>query len=161
MFEHAYDNVEYRFRHTDPDPLRGLALVQDLLRLPRPPALEATRYDLSFHSGGMGVLDRHAVALDMDLPGWVRSLRLLDAVALDEACGDEEWREDLLWLIEREQDASPRDAAIRFINEARQPFQPECTATSAIFFGRWSNVNDWTVLWQCGSTINLLAYSQG
>jgi hypothetical protein len=60
---HPYDNIERRYRHTDIPNAEGLAVAARLLQLPEPLSGDEVFYDLSFFSGGIGVLDRLAISL--------------------------------------------------------------------------------------------------
>jgi hypothetical protein len=63
---HPYDGVERRYRHTDAERDTGLAIVARLLRLPHISSSQVVGYDLSFYSGGIGVLDKLAITLQAD-----------------------------------------------------------------------------------------------
>jgi thiol-disulfide isomerase/thioredoxin len=82
----------------------------------------------------------------------------LDAVVVGELVGDE----DFLWLVRGDEETvAPEVAVVEFVNEQRKEFQPVCLATDRVFFQRWSNVNDWLVLWGDDSRLSYLAYSAG
>ena len=59
-----YDNKEYRFRDEDSSTQAGRQRVAALLGLPNAPSPEGLRFDLSFFSGGIGVYDKHAIAMN-------------------------------------------------------------------------------------------------
>ena len=158
---HPYDNVERRYRHTDGARGEGHDVVAQVLGLPRPPAGELL-FDLSFFSGGIGVLDRLAISMPADPVLWSRVATSLRCRTLEEACTEELWLEQLIWLLTGEQERIPlRPAAAQFINRERRAFQPECVQTHRILFGHESDVNDWTALWGDDGRLNYLGYSQG
>ena len=136
-------------------------VVARVLGLPEPPAGELL-YDLSFFSGGIGVLDREAITLPADSALWSSVASSLRGRTPEEAAADRSWGGELIWLLTGEKKVVPiRPAAIRFINQHRQAFQAECVPSSRIFFGRESDVNDWLVLWGDDARLNYLGYSQG
>ena len=151
---HPYDGVTRRFRHTDAETAAGLAAVGKLLRWAGP--LAGLEYDVSFYSGGVGVLDTLAITFSVGAEGWGPFVRALDAVAVVELVGDE----DFLWLV-RGDEETVAVAVVEFVNEQRKEFQPVCLGTDRVFFQRWSNVNDWLVLWGADSRLSYLAYSAG
>ena len=153
---HPYDGVERRYRHTDADTAAGLAAVGKLLRWAGP--LAGLEYDVSFYSGGVGVLDKLAISFAVGTEGWGPFVRALEAVPVGELAGDE----DCLWLVRGDEETvAPEVAVVGFVNEQRKAFQPVCLATDRVFFQRWSNVNDWLVLWGDDSRLSYLAYSAG
>lgn len=159
---HPYDNTERRYRHTDQDQSDGLKAVALLLHLQKPPAKEALLYDLSFYSGGIGVLDTLAITLPTDSDLWASICEALMVATPEEAAADAAWGEDFLWLVAgEEKQVAPREAAVRFINEERKGFQDECNGESCILFSQWSDVNDWTALWGNDEKLNYAGYSQG
>jgi hypothetical protein len=134
---HPYDRLERRFRHTDTEQAAGLAIVARLLRLPRLPSSQAALYDLSFYSGGIGVLDKLAITLQADRSIWASVSAALAAITLEQALRDPESADDLAWLLsDDEQPAEIRELAARFINQERHAFQTECDATSRILLPR-------------------------
>jgi hypothetical protein len=159
---HPYDNQERRYHHTDPHQGEGLAVVATLLGLAEPPSAEGVLYDLSIYSGGIGVLDRLAITLPADPDLWAQVIEAASAKSPEEASQDEVWSRDFRWLLDAEDESlPPREAAVRFINSERRPFQPGCLATARILFGNDSNVNDWVALWGDDTRLSYLGYSQG
>lgn len=158
---HPYDSVRRRFCHTDAAQDEGRALIARLLGLPAPLAGELL-YDLSFFSGGIGVIDHLAITLPSDGALWSRVAGSLCARTLAEAAADQSWAGDLIGLLTGEEEAVPlRPAAVQFINQHRREVQAECAPASCILFGYESNVNDWVVLWGEDAQLNYLGYSQG
>ncbi len=158
---HPYDNVERCFRHTDAARDEGRVVVARVLGLPQPPAGELL-YDLSFFSGGIGVLDRLAITLAADPALWSSVASSLRGRTPEDAAADRSWAGELIWLLTGEEDeVSIRPAAARFINQHRREFQPECVPSSRILFGHESNVNDWVALWGDDTRLSYFGYSQG
>jgi len=159
---HPYDGKEHRYRHTDSDLAPGVRIVMDLLHLPAPPSASGLMYDLSFYSGGIGVMDRLAITLPRESSNVPVILARLSCKPPEEIASDPSCQDDFLWLIDNEDDPLPvRAAATRFINENRQEFQPECQVSSAMWFVAESNVNAWTALWETDGVLSYLAYDQG
>jgi hypothetical protein len=158
---HPYDGKERRYRHTDDDVHEGIQLLTQILGLPTPPPQLGLRYDLSFYSGGIGVLDRLAITLPLQRPQALDVVARLQARGPEDAVADADWRDDFLWLIDDEDNRLPRIAAARFINGNRSEFQSPCDASDAIWFESESDVNAWTALWHTHDMLNYLAYAQG
>jgi hypothetical protein len=159
---HPYDGVDRRFRHTDADPATGLAIVAHILGLPRTPSSQGLLYDLSFYSGGIGILDHLAIAIPADLGLWAGVIAALSAREPELAANDVGWAEAFLWLIKgAEQPSLIREAAMEFVNSKLKSFQEECTPRSRLLFQYNSDVNDWAVIWGTVAHLNYLGYSQG
>jgi hypothetical protein len=159
---HPYDNKERRYRHTDSEMSDGIRIVTKLLCLFSPPPAIGLLYDLSFFSGGIGVVDKLAITLpteNISVPSIVASLQFKSP---EDAVSDAGWKDDFLWLVDDEDDPLPvRGAVARFINENRSGFQPQCGASDLIWFEAESNVNHWTALWETEGALSYLSYDQG
>ncbi|MFT3775937.1 MAG: hypothetical protein QM820_62125 [Minicystis sp.] len=159
---HPYDGITRRFRHTDEDPREGLDLIARLLGLPQPPAPDRALYDLSFYSGGIGVVDRLALTVHVTPAIWAHVASAMDAVAPEEAEMAPEWADELAWLFTGEEERVPlRPAAVAFINGERRDFQAECSPADRILIVQESGVNHWNVLWGTDQRLNHLGYDQG
>jgi hypothetical protein len=157
---HPYDGKERRYRNSDADRADGLKIVAKLLRLASPPEPNSLRYDLSFYSGGIGVLDVLGITYACSLAEFERIAVGLNAQDVAAAVGDPAWAGDLLWLIDADV-LLPGDAATRFVLEEKFDFQAVCTPSSPTRFVVGSGVNDWTVLWFESLHLNYRGYSQG
>lgn len=157
-----YDNKEYRFRDSDSSAQTGRERVAALLGLPKAPKQERLQFDLSFFSGGIGVYDQHAIAMNTDADLWSTVKKHLSAKTPTESVSDEAWSEEFIWLICGD-DGYPsiNDAAVSFINAERKDFQAKCTHKMTVLFQACSNVNDWAALWGTGTRLHFLAVSQG
>ncbi|MBA4187021.1 MAG: hypothetical protein C0467_03290 [Planctomycetaceae bacterium] len=161
---HSYDNVERRFRHTDSGEL-GRAIAAQLLGCPEAPP-GGWYFDLSFFSGGIGVIDQLAISVPEPAywtrENWAQVVNNIRGRSPEEAESDVAWASELIWLFTGEEDVIPmRSAAVGFANENRRPFQTECSTSSQIYVRQDSDVNDWVVIWGDSSVLNLLGYSQG
>lgn len=157
---HPYDGKERRFTHKDIKQGKGLSIINDLLGFE--PQGNGLLYDLSFYSGGIGVIDKLAITFPASYCKFEVLKNKLEILSPEDAGNDEFWSEDFIWLVEDEalkQDI--RVKSINFINENKLPFQATCTANSDIFFVKWSDVNDWTVIWIDSGVFNYAAFSQG
>lgn len=160
--EHPYDNQERRYRHDGPHRARGLQLVAELLRLADGALVESAKFDLSFYSGGMGVVDRLAIHLQAAAEVVEQVVRNLEGATPEALALNPAYAEDFLWLVSDDGNNSlPRSDSVRFVNQERKEFQPLCDDHSRVFFTDWSNVNDWVVLWTAAGSLNYLGYSQG
>jgi hypothetical protein len=159
---HPYDGVDRHYRHSDADPAAGLAIVARTLGLAETPSSEGLLYDLSIYSGGIGVLDRLAIAIPADPGLWGAVTAALTAREPEDAANDAEWAKDFLWLMHGNEPPSPvREAAMKFVNRERRSFQEQCTPGSRLLFQRHSDVNDWAVIWGTDARLNYLGFSQG
>lgn len=162
---HPYDGQERRFRHDDAEArriARGRALVAELLGLPAPPASADLRYDLRFYSGGIGVLDRLHIALPCapaEVDAIVARLRLVTPEA---AVADAAWRDEFEWLVHGE-DAprSLRTAVAAFVEAERAAFQPRPEAEARVWFAPDSGANAWSLVYEQGGELCLIAFDQG
>ena len=159
---HPYDGKERRYRHTDSDQVDGLTAVKQVLRLAKPPSPNGLLYDLSFFSGGIGVLDHLAISLPADATLWATLSSEFKAATPEEAGTHPTWAEELFWLLSGGLETLPaREAAVRFINDHRRDFQTECVPSAQILFGWESDVNHWDVLWRDERSLNYIGYDQG
>lgn len=159
---HPYDGIERRFRDTDPDAARGREVLLHVLGL-RPDELRGpARYDLSFYSGGIGVLDRLAATIGFDAQVWSALLARGSFHDPAELARDPDEGESFRWLVMGEDESpDPHAAARAFIDEERAEFQPPCVPARELVFSTHSGVNDWSALWCAGEQIAFLAFSQG
>lgn len=160
---HPYDNIERRYRHTDLSITEGLLIVARLLHLAQSLTYnESTFFDLSFFSGGMGVLDRLAIRLPAGPELWQHAGTALQARTPEEMSADVAVAEDFRWLLCGDEEwSSPRLAAVQFINSERHSFHRQCRPTDRILFAGASDVNDWVALWGDDTEFNYLGFSQG
>jgi hypothetical protein len=96
MSPRPYDNVEYRYRHSDSDREQGLARVASLLGLAGVSDQRGLFYDLSFYSGGTGVDDRLAVTMPANAAVWMAILDAQPVKTPEEIASDPELAEDFL-----------------------------------------------------------------
>jgi len=158
---HPYDNRERRFRHDDSSAGKGRAIVAELLHIDQHAADQAS-FDLSYFSGGIGVIDRLAISLPANAELWSRVSGALKTRLLSDVPPEDPLHEDILWLLTGEEDLVPlQPAAVRFLNRERKAFQSECVETDRIMFNEYSNVNAWTALWGTDTKLNYLYYDQG
>ncbi|MEZ6095275.1 MAG: hypothetical protein R3C03_13760 [Pirellulaceae bacterium] len=157
-----YDNKEYRFRETDSSARDGRERAASLLGLAEAPGSDGLQFDLSFFSGGIGVCDKHAIAMNADSTVWAAVIKHLSAMVPSELASDDGWSDEFIWLIAREELVRSLDeSVVAFINEERRDFQDVCTSSDTVMFRNCSNVNDWAVIWGFQNRLNFLAFSQG
>ncbi len=146
---HPYDGVERRFHHDDRDPAEGRGIVARVLRIPLPAPPPALRYELSFYSGGIGIVDRLRVSIALDSATPV--VRGCGLAPLAEGARD-------VWFVEEEEPLTAAHLAA-FVEENRASFQP-AVATHA-WFDPESSVNGWTLVYYAEGAVHYLAYDQG
>jgi hypothetical protein len=158
---HPYDDVNRQFHHHDRDRAMGLAIITKRLGLPTISLMSDALYDLSFYSGGMGIIDNLAITIPADREKWTIIVQALNAKSPEDAVIDPKWADDFLWLVtDDEAPLSPRESAVNFINEHRSEFQLVCCSTDHIFFQYDSSVNSWVALWGSNEQVNYLGYDQ-
>jgi hypothetical protein len=119
-------------------------------------------YDLSFYSGGIGVLDNLAIAIHADRSTWASVAEALRAKTPEQASDDADWAGELVWLFTGAEEPVPiRELAVEFINRERYEFQTACRATDRILLADGSGVNWWLALWGDDATLNYRSYDQG
>ncbi len=153
---HPYDGRERRFRDSDEDRRAGLEILAGLLEVASLPG--DARYDLSFYSGGIGVLDHLAIA--------ARGVEPPARLWLPErAIEDPQDRDCIECLVGCDDEAEPpvplRAAIAAFIEEHREPWQPACAATDEMWIDPTSGVNAWSIGWRKDGVLGYLGFDQG
>lgn len=157
-----YDGKQRLYRHTDPDTGPGLAVLRRVLKLPASASISGVRWEMSFYSGGLGTLDRVAVAIPTRGLALTAILHDLEARAPVDARGVASCDEELQWLLfDGEQPESAAEAVVSFVEEERHAFQTQCSAADRVWFVDGSDVNDWAALWESDGVLNFLSASQG
>lgn len=162
---HPYDGRVRRFRDSDEDPAavaRGRGLVAAQLSLPGPPPAAGLRYDLSFDSGGSGVLDRLYAAFPC-APAEAAAIAARAGFLAVTAPWPEEDRRSLEWLVHLEDlpDATLVDAVAAFVAEERVDFQPPPGDDTTVWAEPGSDVNHWCLLYATGGVLAYIAFDQG
>lgn len=163
MTLHPYDGQTRRFRDDDgsdrPIALAVLARIFGVDAQALPPE---TRWDLSFYSGGIGILDNLAISLPVthsELPEILSRLHMRDCAT---ALGDEYIRWMLQIRDDENPDGEPVEIAVpRFVAEHRAAFQPQLASPSDLWIADGSGVNSWEVAWWVDGTLAYLAFDQG
>lgn len=163
---HPYDGRTRCFTHDDAAPeqrARGRALVARLLGLPALPIAEGLRYSLSFHSGGIGVLDRLHVAMPCTEQEAEVIAARLGMVSLEAVQADAEARGEIEWLVHDDEhpESTLAEALAVFIDQERADFQPRASAGARVWLAAESDVNTWTVMVAVDGWLAFLAYDQG
>ena len=136
---HPYDGVTRRFRHDDDLPIAPLELINRILGATPPPG--SLLYDLSFFSGGTGILDRLHITAEMDaaplVADWVR------------------------WCDANEEIRELTDGDVRqFVAAHKAEFQPPLDSDE-VWFAPESGVNSWELVYLEGGRLHYLAFDQG
>jgi hypothetical protein len=147
---HPYDGVERRFRDGDTGEMleRGRALVRQILQHEVAPG---TRWDLSFYSGGIGVMDHLYIRLPCSRT---------EADAIIGGLGfitPECTHEEIVWLVACHDEWS-QEAVAEFIRASKSAFQPEA---DVVYFEPSSGVNSWAVLYYADAALSYIAFDQG
>jgi hypothetical protein len=162
MSLHPYDGKERRFRHTYAETKAGLAIVAQLLGLSNDASISGALYDLSFFSGGLGIIDQLAITVQADQSIWTCVTAKHQAQTLEQASQNADWVDELVWLLTDEETPLPLcESAVQFINSERHEFQAECFPTHRLLFADGSGVNWWIAFWGDETTLNFLGYDQG
>lgn len=156
---HPYDGVTRRFGDGDGQ-ADGPAIVARILGLAAMPP--EAHYEMSFYSGGIGVLDHVAIGVPLAHVQLAAVRAHLGAEVPDLLAADPEWGEDFLHLVT--DDDAPCALAVAvatFVEARRASFQPPCVPGDAVWFEPASTVNGWSALWVHGDGLGYLGFVQG
>ena len=140
---HPYDGKQRRFRHDDADPAEGTCIVERILRIDLPRPIPELRYELSFYSGGIGVIDHI----------WISLLTGDTATLIANLGFAAQLTPDICELVD--------DDVAGFIAGHRAPFQPAPAPDAAVWFDAWSGVNHWELAYVQAGWLHVIAYDQG
>lgn len=157
---HPYDGSTFRFRHDDAGDREEARAILGRLLGTTPP--DRTLYDLSFHSGGSGIFDKHHVTMPLsadDARAWLRRRDYLPSTV---AFADEAIR----WLVGiggiDDADGEPLEVALpAFLADHRAPFQPPLGDPTRLWFAPESDVNSWELAYLEGGALHYIALDQG
>lgn len=136
---HPYDGVTRRFRHDDDLPIAPLELISRILGATPPP--ESLLYDLSFYSGGIGIIDQLRITAEMDAAPLVA-----------------DW---VHWRDAGEEIRDLSDGEVRqFVASHKADFQPPLDHED-VWFSPESGVNSWELIYVEGGRLHYLAFDQG
>jgi hypothetical protein len=155
----VYDGIEKRYCKSDSDSSKILSIITPLLGFC--PTEAGLDFDLSFYSGGIGVLDKLAISCKVTCEEWLLCQQKHDLLRPAEILQFSDWAEDFLWLIQAEVGSDLDALSAAFINENKHSFQSFALPKHKLYFAKWSDVNDWTVVWGHEYHLNYAAYSQG
>lgn len=170
---HDYQGIRHRFKDDDLDPRlleRGQAIFIEILKLPNLIDVSLIRYDLSFYSGGMGIIDNIFIKLSCNSSKAfeiISSLKLVD-VANDNI--DLELRE---YLISRTIDEEESEDSVdictlinnnkisQLVNEEKAEFQDIASSDSFICFSEDFSPNYGTIIYYLNGSLNYISYDYG
>ena len=126
---------------------------------------EGLRYDLSFYSGGMGVIDRMHVVVPcapVEVEAVAARLGMLEPAALL-AHPDQDVREQVAWLLlDEDQPEQPlSDAVAAFIDGHRAELQPPPGREPRAWVSLDSGVNAWSLVYAVDGELAFIGYDQG
>jgi hypothetical protein len=155
-----YDGIKYSYKHSDHDSVKNYERVKNILGFL--PPLNGLSFDLSFYSGGIGILDKLAISCKVNREQWDIVRKKLTLHSPETALLMDCWAEEFVWLIDAEgEEGNINQFASEFINSNKREFQEPCSPTSEIYFSYQSGVNNWTAVWCRGLTLNYLYFDQG
>ena len=162
---HPYDNKDRRFRHDDVDPsqrLRASKVIARVLALPSPPPSEGLRYNLSFYSGGLGIVDRLAITFPCSPAEVDAIVARLQFVTPEIAVTDAAAREGLENLVlDEDEPQSLRTGMRAFVEKERAEFQPPPGERSRVWFSPDSGVNFWSLVYEQDGLLHFIDFDQG
>ena len=148
------------YKHSDPDSIKSYERVKKILGFS--PNLNGLSFDLSYYSGGIGVLDKLAISCEINSEQWDTARKKLTLHSPEEALLMDSWAEEFVWLIDAEgEEGNINQFASEFINDNKREFQHSCSPSSEIYFSYQSGVNNWTAVWCSTLTLNYLYFDQG
>lgn len=155
-----YDGVGHRYKNEDQNSEEAISVLTGILGFS--PNTTSLKYELNLYAGGIGIDDKLAFcfeASEQEIRSVAEKLGLITPL---DALRDAGWGEDFAWLIDDDGRGDPViDLSVKFINQNKKPFQSNCSESCSIYFSRESNVNTWTAVWICESTLNYLSFDQG
>lgn len=154
-----YDGVERNYKHSDSDLDKNIERVKNILGYI--PSSNGLCFDLSFYSGGIGVLDKLAISCQANHEQWSIVKNKLALHSPESALSTECWAEDFLWLVQAKDEINMRHFASHFVNDNKLEFQQLCSPRSEIYFSYQSDVNNWSVVWGSDLKLNYLYFDQG
>jgi hypothetical protein len=169
---HDYNDIKHRFKDDDLDPRlveRGQAIIIEILKLPNLIDVSPIRYDLSFYSGGMGIIDNLFISLSCNstkASEIISSLKLVD-VANENL--DLDLRDYLIWSTDEEESEDSVDICTliennkisQLVNEQKADFQDIASSDSFICFGETTGPNYGTIIYYLNDNLNYISYDYG
>ena len=170
---HDYQGIRYHFKDDDLDPRlleRGQAIIIETLKLPSLIDVSPIEYDLSFYSGGMGIIDNVFMKLSCNstkVSEIISSLKLVnvandnldldlrDYLIWDTTDGEElEDSVDICTLIEN-------NKISQLINEQKADFQDMACVDTSIYFDENTGSNNGKIVYYLNGNLNYIFYDYG
>jgi hypothetical protein len=169
---HDYQGIRHRFKDDDLDPRlleRGQSIVVEILKLSNLIDVSLIGYDLSFYSGGMGIIDNLFMKLSCNstkASEIISSLKLVD-VANDNL--DLDLRDYLISIaIDEESEESvdictliKHNKISQLVNEEKADFQDIASSEHFICFSESTNPNYGTIIYYLNGSLNYISYDYG
>jgi hypothetical protein len=170
---HDYQGIRHRFKDDDLDPRlleRGQAIIIEILKLQNLIDISLLRYDLSFYSGGMGIIDNLFIKLSCNsttASEIISSLKLVD-VANDNL--DLELRDYLIWRTTDDEESEDsvdvytlveNNKISQLVNEEKADFQDIASSNSFICFREDTGPNYGTIIYYLNGNLNYISYDYG
>jgi hypothetical protein len=169
---HDYQGIRHRFKDDDLDPRlleRGQSIVVEILKLSNLIDVSLIGYDLSFYSGGMGIIDNLFMKLSCNstkASEIISSLKLVD-VANDNL--DLDLRDYLISIaIDEESEESVDICTLikynkisQLVNEEKADFQDIASSEHFICFSESTSPNYGTIIYYLNGSLNYISYDYG
>jgi hypothetical protein len=169
---HDYQGIRHRFKDDDFDPSlleRGQAIIREILKLPSLMDVSPIKYDLSFYSGGTGIIDNVFIKLSCNstkASEIISSLKLVD-VANENL--DLESHDYLIWsTIEEESEESVDICTLirnnkisQLVNDEKADFQDIASIEHFICIGENTGPNYGTIAYYLNGSLNYISYDYG
>jgi hypothetical protein len=169
---HDYQGIRHRFKDDDLDPRlleQGQAIIIEILKLPSLMDVSPIKYDLSFYSGGMGIIDNLFIKLSCNstkVSEIISSLKLAD-VANDNL--DLDLRDYLIWrAIDEESEESVDICTLirnnkisQLVNDEKADFQDIASSEHFICFSESTGPNYGTIIYYLNGSLNYISYDYG
>jgi hypothetical protein len=169
---HNYDG-RHRFKDDDLDPRlleRGKAIIIEILKLPSFVDISLDRYDLSFYSGGIGIIDKLFIQLSCNNSKASEIISSLKLVNVTNDDLDLDLRDYLISNIidEEESEDSVNICALiennkisQFVNEEKADFQDIISVDSLIYFNQTTGPNHGEIIYYVNGNLNYIFYDYG
>jgi hypothetical protein len=170
---HDYQGIRHRFKDDDLDPRllkRGQAIIIEILKLQNLMDVSPIKYDLSFYSGGMGIIDNIFIKLSCNSS---KASEIISSLKLVDVANDNLDLESRDYLISRTIDEEESEDSVdiwtliknnkisQLVNEEKADFQDIASSDSLICFSENTGPNYGTIIYYLSGSLNYISYDYG
>ncbi|PSB57337.1 hypothetical protein [Chamaesiphon polymorphus] len=166
---------QHCFKDNDLDPRlleQGKAIVLEILKLQSSIDISSIEYNLSFYSGGIGIIDKVFIKLSCDSTKASEIISSLKLVDISNDNLDWELRDYLISRTIDEDSEEPDDSVeictlilnnkiSRLVNEEKADFQDIASSEHFIYFGKGTGPNHGEIIYYLNGSLNYISYAYG